>query len=261
MDPRDLGADALDPADRAWLERRSSLGPVLLGIGAIATAPFILGLLIGPLGLRAGIDCWRRGLRRPLVAAGIVLSAAGIVASVVSALLWGALLVTVLLGRSAMREAESWRGLSVPSAEVAVLASGSDGAAERIVPLAPEPGDARLAVLFVDTAFGPSGDALRNLLRAAALNPGCTVLVVDPLRPARAVDAFVRREVGTAAAAFLIAGESARLPDPLASVAGFPTLVVIGDDGRIEGAVVGVRSPEEFERLLAGPVQREGGGS
>lgn len=239
---------ALDPVDRAWLERRSSIGPLLLGIGAIATAPFVLGLLIGPLGLRAGIDSWRRGLHRPVVGVGIAFSLAGIVASVASALLWGALLVTVLLGRSAMREAESWRGRTVASADVFVL----DGGTERALPLEPKGEDARLAILFVDAAFGPSGDALRNLLQATALHPGCSVLVIDPLRPAAAVDAFARREIGTAVAALHVAGESTELPEPLDSVAGFPTLVILGSDRRIEGAVVGVRPLEEVERLVRG---------
>lgn len=246
--PADPDPRELDPVDRAWLERRSSLGPVLLGIGAIATAPFMLGLLIGPLGLRAGIDGWRRGLRRPVVAAGIALSLAGVVGSVASALLWGALLVTVLLGRSAMRETESWRGRTVERVEVAAV----EADVARTVPLEPRDGDERIAILFVDAAFGPSGEALRNLLHATALEAGCTVLVVDPLRPSRAVEAFVRREVGSASAALLIAGDSTPFPEPLDSVAGFPTLVVLDRERRIEAAVVGVRPLEEVERLVRG---------
>ncbi len=238
----------LDPADRAWLEQRSALGPILLGVGSIATAPFMLGLLVGPLGLRAGIDAWRRGLRRPLVAIGVSLSFVGVVASVASALLWGALLVSVLLGRSAMREAESWRGRTIGEATIAVV----DSESEREIPLEPQAGDTRIAILFVDAAFGPSGDALRNLLHATALHPGCTVVVIDPLRPAQAVAGFVRREVGTASAAFLIAGDSSALPEPLDGVAGFPTLVVVGRDRRVEAAVVGVRPLEEIERLVRG---------
>ncbi|MBI1302471.1 MAG: hypothetical protein GC172_01590 [Phycisphaera sp.] len=240
--------DDLDPIDRAWLERRSSIGPLILGIGSVATAPFLLGLLIGPLGLRAGIDAWRRGLRKPLVAIGISLSLAGVVASVVCAVVWGALLVSVLLGRSAMRETESWRGRTIERAEVAALLP--DG--EKTIALEPVDGDARLAILFVDAAFGPSGDALRNLLHATALQEGCTVLVIDPLRPAHAVEAFARREVGTASAAFLIAGESTALPEPLDSVAAFPTLVVLDRARRVEAAVVGVRPLEEVERLVRG---------
>ena len=251
--PADLDPADLAPVDRAWLERRSSLGPILLGIGAIATAPFMLGLLIGPLGLRAGIDSWRRGQRRPVVAAGIALSLAGVVGSVASALLWGALLVTVLLGRSAMRETESWRGRTLGKTEIAVVQSE----VAHTISLEPKEGDERLAILFVDAGFGPSGEALRNLLHATALHAGCTVLVIDPLRPTRAVEGFVRREVGSASAAFLIAGESASLPEPLDSVAGFPTLIVLDRERRVEAAVVGVRPLEEVERLVRG-VQRDG---
>lgn len=246
--PSDRDSAELDPVDRAWLERRSAVGPILLGIGAIATAPFMLGLLIGPLGLRAGIDGWRRGLRRPVVAAGIALSLAGVVGSVVSALLWGALLVTVLLGRSAMRETESWRGRTVERVEIAAV----EAEVARTFPLEPKGGDERLAILFVDAAFGPSGEALRNLLHATALEPGCTVLVIDPLRPSRAVEAFVSREIGSASAAFLIAGDPTPLPEPLDAVAGFPTLVVLDRERRIEAAVVGVRPLEEVERLVRG---------
>ena len=43
----------IDPVDAAWLHRRSSSGPLVLGVLGLLTAPILLGLLFASLGLSA----------------------------------------------------------------------------------------------------------------------------------------------------------------------------------------------------------------
>ena len=67
------------------------------------------------------------------------------------------------------------------------------------------------------------------------------------------------RESGTAATAataIAVAGRDATLPAPLASVAAFPTTVIMDREGRIEFALVGARGKEELERLFSGEAAR-----
>jgi hypothetical protein len=109
---------ALDPIDQEWLRRRSAAGPLAFGVIGLVTSPLLLGLAFGALGMRAGVDLWRHGTRRPVVAVGIGASFAAVVTSVIGALLWGSVLTTVLLGRDAMRETERWRGRTVEAVQV-----------------------------------------------------------------------------------------------------------------------------------------------
>ena len=81
--------ETLDPADIAWRQNRSAVAPLAFGVIGLALSPLLLGLIVGPLGMRAGIDLWRTGTRRPAVVLGVAASFLSIVVSVVAALLWG----------------------------------------------------------------------------------------------------------------------------------------------------------------------------
>ena len=245
----DVHTVALDPVDSAWLARRSALAPLVLGVIAMATSPIILGLLFGPLGMRSGIDLWRRGARNASTAAAVATSFAGIVLSVMSALVWGALLASVLLGRDAIRAAESWRGEEIRSTELASII----GTKSEVFDPARPGGDApRQVLLFVAVGFDPCADALRALSEAARMHPGLPIAIVDQEARAERVQEFVRGVIGAGAESFRCVGASASMPPPLDGLAAIPTLVVVARDGRIEKALVGAHPAADIERLLRG---------
>ncbi|MFM7051690.1 MAG: hypothetical protein ACKOYN_06110 [Planctomycetota bacterium] len=234
----------IDAVDRAWLARKATVGSVVLGALSIVTSPFALGLLFGALALRGSIDMRRRGIRGPLPPAGIALGFTGIVASVAFAVAWGSLLVGVLLGRDAMRQAEQWKGRTVEQRMVAV----DGGSAVSFALVADRSECARTALLFVDGVSAVTPDAIAAVAAAHALHPTCCVAIValdrDP--------AAVRAAMVAAGAALPLLAPDRPLPPPLDMVAAIPTLVVIGPDGRIETALVGVRPREDLELLFSG---------
>jgi len=238
-------ARELDPIDQEWLRRRSAAGPLAFGVIGLVTSPLLLGLAFGALGMRAGIDLWRQGTRRSIVALGIGASFAAVVLSIMGALLWGSVLTTVLLGRDAIRETERWRGRTLEAVEVATLLP--DGGAAAIT-LRATGGAPRLAMLFVRIDSTASTEAVRTLAAALGRHPGVPALLVDPLAPAEDVRTYARG-LGLAAAAV---GAGVPLPPPLDGVAAFPTLVVIDASGRIESAIVGGRTPADLNLLLGG---------
>lgn len=239
-------ATELDPIDQEWLRRRSALGPLAFGVIGLVTSPLLLGLAFGALGMRAGIDLWRQGTRRAVVVVGISASFVAVVTSIIAALLWGSVLTTVLLGRDAMRETERWRGRTIePVTVAAVSASGTD----TTVQLRPSGGAARTVLLFVRVDSETSQAAARALSDALARNPGVPSLLIDPLAPVDAVLRFARASGLDAT----VIGQESTLPEPLDSVAAFPTIVVIDAEGHIEAAIVGSRSPADLDPLLKGP--------
>lgn len=239
-------ATELDPIDQEWLRRRSALGPLAFGVIGLVTSPLLLGLAFGALGMRAGIDLWRQGTRRAVVVVGISASFVAVVTSIIAALLWGSVLTTVLLGRDAMRETERWRGRTIEP--VAVSAVTGSGAATTI-PLRPSGGAARTVLLFVRVDSETSHTAAQAVADALSRNPGIPSLLIDPLAPADAVLRFARASGLDAT----VIGQESTLPEPLDSVAAFPTIVVIDAEGRIEAAIVGSRSSADLDPLLKGP--------
>jgi hypothetical protein len=239
-------ATELDPIDQEWLRRRSALGPLAFGVIGLVTSPLLLGLAFGALGMRAGIDLWRQGTRRAVVVVGISASFVAVVTSIIAALLWGSVLTTVLLGRDAMRETERWRGRTIEP--VAVSAVTGSGAATTI-PLRPSGGAARTVLLFVRVDSETSHTAAQAVADALSRNPSIPSLLIDPLAPADAVLRFARASGLDAT----VIGQESTLPEPLDSVAAFPTIVVIDAEGRIEAAIVGSRSSADLDPLLKGP--------
>ena len=240
-------ATELDPIDQEWLRRRSALGPLAFGVIGLVTSPLLLGLAFGALGMRAGIDLWRQGTKRAVVVVGVSASFLAVVTSIIAALLWGSVLTTVLLGRDAMRETERWRGQTVEP--VAVSAMASSGTITT-VQLRASGGAARTVLLFVRVDSETSQAAARAVSEALARNPGVPSLLIDPLAPADSVLRFARASGLDDAT---VIGEESTLPEPLDSVAAFPTIVVIDSEGRIEAAIVGSRSAADLDPLLQGP--------
>lgn len=240
--PTDLDPATLDPADRAWLERRATVGSCVLGVVSIITSPFALGLLFGALALRGSIDMRRRGIRGALPVAGIVLGFVGTSASIAFAIVWGSLLVGVLLGRDAIRQTEQWRGRTLEATAIELRDGGTRGlGADGAV-------CDRTALIFVDAASPVAADALASAAAAALLHERCCVVVIDlsgdPDAAARALAA--------SGATLPVAVATQRLPAPLDAVAATPTTVVIDSARRIEAAVVGVRPREDLEKLFRG---------
>ena len=262
-EPRD---HELDPVDLAWLERRSSAGALTLGIVSILLSPLLLGLLFAPLGVRAAVDCLRRGARGPMLFMGFGLSVIGLLASVSSALLWGALLSGVLLGRDAIRSAEGLRGMSV---EPVVIVARFDGAQRGLLLSAPgEPADGSLATHpCVDATGGraerfalvvlrlgtqPSVDALRELAIASNRHPKIPFVFVDQELDAAAIEQIALRVGGAVRQRDWFVGRESTLPPPLDGIAATPTIVVVDIHGRIESALVGVYPASDLEKLFRG---------
>ncbi|MFM7135305.1 MAG: hypothetical protein ACKO0W_13435 [Planctomycetota bacterium] len=246
--------DELDPADRAWIAHRSSGGRLsaLLGSVGLLLSPIAVGAVFAALGLHVGLSRWRQGLRSAWVSLGIGLSALALASSVFAALLWGAQLFGILMGRSAMQEAQKWRGAPLPALSLPVLLE--DGPAT--VPLHPAAPVVRHALVFIDAEIDFSREAIASVLEAAAGHPDCRVTLVD----LRVEASRIRERLGTFPGVAIV-GRDAELPPPLDSVVAVPTLVVVGSDGRIEVALVGIRPREELERLLRGAPGPIGGGT
>lgn len=223
----------LHPDDAAWLQRRSAVAPLALGVIGLALSPLLIGLIMGPLGMRAGIDLWRSGARSATVMVGVAASFCAIVLSVIAALVWGSVLSTVLLGRDAMKVTEGWRGERVEPASA---------------PFVPSDGAERTLVLIATGGNEPCRLALAHAAEALAKHPSCRLVLVDAGDSAGLLE-------GEARAARLDAPVFTGLgaaPSPLSGAIAFPTTVVIDRAGRVESAVVGARPVAEIEKMLSG---------
>ena len=239
----EVDAEELDEVDLAWQRQRGKAAPLAFGVAGIALSPLLLGLILGPMAMRTGLDRWRSGLRRPVVAVGIASGFTAVVLSIVAALLWGSVLATVLLGRDALREAEKWRGQQVEAAEVATTVGAEPPAR---IALRPRAGDPRMILVAVDIGQGPSQELVRSLVERIPAT--LQVLLVDrggegaPLAPWAAENGL----------RLPVVPRDAVLPAPLDAIAALPMIVSIDADGRIEGALVGVRPAQELDALLGG---------
>ncbi len=164
----------------------------------LLTAPILLGLLFASLGLRSGLDQFRRGIRGVVPMLGVIVSATGLLVGVASALLWGALLSGVLLARDAMRTAEGWRGTTVEATAFPALHDGATTMLRLSIGDAPQPvstdaaasSDAaarpatvRRAIVFVRLGTVPSDDLLRELAGASLRHPEVPLVIVDAEQP------------------------------------------------------------------------------
>lgn len=241
--------EGLDPVDAAWLARKSPAAPIILGVLSIALSPLLLGLFFGPLGLRAGIDLRRRGVRGIGSVLAVATSAVGIVLSVTTALLWGALLSSVLLGRDAMRAAEQWRGREIASTTVAALVGGVPREIDLSRPSGTSP---RRAILIIDVGQPMCDLAVRSLSEVASDFPEVDVVVVSRDDDPRDVWSFVRLHGLESALRFTCVGALDALPPPLDQAAAIPTFLVVDQNGAIEQAIVGLHPADDLRKLMGG---------
>lgn len=236
--------EELSAEDRAWQARRSTIAPLVFGVIGMAASPLLLGLVCGPIGLRAGLDLWRAGTRTVSVVIGVAASLLAVVLSVVAAVLWGSIVAGVLLTRDALRETQRWIGQPVAAAEVDAL--GADGLGR--VQLATHDGDERLVLVFVAPDHPASNATLRMLADLLPKHPAVRVVAASSTHPA----ADVRRAILEAGLELPAIGRDSILPAPIDAVAIMPTIVVISRDGHIVAAAAGGRPPGELERMLGG---------
>jgi len=223
----------LHPEDAAWQQRKSALAPLALGVIGLALSPLLLGLILGPLGMRAGIDLWRSGARRTTVMVGIAASFSAVTLSVIAALVWGSVLSTVLLGRDAIRVTEGWRGERIEPAKA---------------PFAPSDGAERTLVIIGPGGNEPCRLALVHALEALAKHPSCRLVLVEAGEPAGLLEQDARAAELDAPVLFSLDAA----PRPLSGAIAFPTIAVIDRAGRVESAVVGARPSAEIEKMLSG---------
>jgi hypothetical protein len=192
--------------------------------------------------MRTGLDRWRDGLRRPVVIR-IASGFTAVVLSIVAALLWGSVLAAVLLGRDALREAEKWRQ-AVEAAEVATTVGAAPPAK---IALRPRAGDPRMILVAVDIGQGPSQELVRSLVREDPCDAAG-----PPRRPGRRRRSA--RPVGGGKRSPPSRGPARRGPSSRRSTRSpaLPMTISIDADGRIEGALVGVRPAQELDALLGG---------
>ncbi len=247
-EPSAIDQDAeLDPVDRAWQRSRYAGGSLVFGAIGILASPILLGLVLGPIGMRMGLDLWRSGTRRALVAAGIAASLAATALSMAAALAWGSLLSSILLGRDAMRETERWRGRQLDSALIEIREGGVDVSR----PLRPTAPSGRLVLLVVEIDTAPCRQALEAIADLLPMHPDAEFVVFAPSASDESLAGFLSTLPAFRSALPGYAGATP-LPQPLDGIAAFPTTIVIDGEGVIEAAVVGARTKDDWSRLLGG---------
>lgn len=223
----------LHPDDAAWLQRKSTVAPLALGVIGLALSPLLLGLILGPLGMRAGIDLWRSGARSATVMVGVAASFCAVILSVIAALVWGSVVSTVLLGRDAMKVTEGWRGERIEPATA---------------PFVPADGAERILVVIASGGNEPCRLALTHAAEALAKHPSCRLVLID----AGDAAGLLEREARAARLDAPVITALSAAPSPLSGAIAFPTTVVIDRAGRVESAVVGARPAAEIEKMLSG---------
>lgn len=219
---------------------RASLG---FGLAGLVLSPLIVGFVPAAIGLRAGLDVLvRRGGARATAFLGCTISTVAGLVSIAAAITLGAVVMTMLLARSAARQAEEWSGRRVGSFEI-VLADGRSLGREELAG----------KTLFLDyfSPAAPPCPANAARLEAFARGHPDSVVVVGlapELDPEEAL-AWARGQGVT----YPIAAGCDEWPDPLATVAARPTLVAIAPNGIITRASLGPIEEGQLEAILALP--------
>jgi hypothetical protein len=223
-------------------ERRLARASLGFGLAGLVLAPLVVGFVPAAIGLRAGLDnLARRGGSRATALVGAAISTLAAAISVAAAITLGMVVMTMLLSRSAARQAEEWAGRRVAGFEIELADGGSLGRAE----LAGK----TLFIEYFSPAAPPSAANLARLEAFAAARPEVVVVGVAPeLDPAEAL-AWARARGAT----YPIAAGCATWPDPLVTVAPRPALVVVSPSGVIKRAALGPLEEGQLEALLALP--------
>lgn len=223
-------------------ERRLARASLGFGLAGLVLSPLIVGFVPAAIGLRAGIDVLlRRGGARAAAIAGCAISAVAGLVSVAAAIALGAIVMTMLLARSAARQAEEWAGRRVTGFEITLAGGGSLGRDE----LAGR-------TLFLDyfaPAAPPTAANAARLEAFARMHPEAIVVGVAPEMTAEEALAWARGHGVT----YPIAAGCAGWPDPLATVAARPTLIAIAPNGLIKRASLGPLEDGQLEAILALP--------
>ena len=226
----------------------------IAGIASIALAPIVLGLFSAALGLHGARTHLRfREGSRGLAWFGAISSALGAILSASAALVWGSVLMTVLLQRSAVHQAQGWEGTSAGTWSLRDV----NGVEHQSATLAGR-------IIFIDcfAPLPPCDVTTKALASFAAARTDVVVLswsadadVTEAQRYAR--DCGVQHP--------LIVGAQS-MPEPFSLIAAKPTLVVIDADGIIRNVVLGRYDQHDLAKLLDAanaprvvPTQRNGG--
>lgn len=223
-------------------ERRLARASLGFGLAGLVLSPIIVGFIPAAIGLRAGLDLLaRRGGARLAAIAGCVVSGVAGLVSIAAAITLGAIVMTMLLARSAARQAEEWPGRRIGSFEIALADGGSLGRDE----LAGK-------TLFLDFFAPGSPPCAANIARLEAFARGRSDVVVVGVAPELAPEDALRwaRDHG---ATYPIAAGCDAWPDPLATVAARPTLIAIAPSGIITRASLGPLEDGQLEAILALP--------
>jgi hypothetical protein len=223
-------------------ERRLARASLGFGLAGLVLAPLIIGFVPAAIGFRAGLDnLARRGGARAAALAGMAISAIAGLVAVAAAITLGMVVMTMLLSRSAARQAEEWAGRRVTAFDIALADGGSLGRGE----LAGK----TIFLAYFSPAAPPCAANVTRLEAFAAAHPSAIVVGVAPeLEPAAAL-AWARERGAT----YPIAAGCAEWPDPLATVAARPALVAIAPNGVIKRATLGPLEDGQLEALLVLP--------
>lgn len=224
------------------IERRLARASLGFGFAGLVLAPIVVGFIPAAIGLRAGIDnLARRGGARSAALLGTIVSAIAGLIAVAAAIALGMVVMTMLLSRSAARQAEEWAGRRVTAFDIALADGGSLGREE----LAGK----TLFLQYFSPASPPCAGNAARLEAFARSHPDAMVVAVAPeLDPGAALD-WARGHGVT----YPIAAGCSEWPDPLATVAARPTLVTIAPSGVIKRASLGPIEDGQLEVLLALP--------
>ena len=225
------------------VERRLARASLGFGVAGLLLSPVLVGFIPAAIGLRAGLDLLgRRGGARAAGIVGTAVSAAGAFVSIAAAIVLGMVVMTMLLSRSAARQAEGWAGRTVTGLEIE-LAEGGRLGREAMA-------GKTLFLDYFSPAAPPCAANVARLEAFAAAHPEAVVVVgVAPeLDPAAAL-AWARAKGAT----YPIAAGCEGWPDPLATAAARPALIVIAPNGTIKRASLGPIEDGQLESLLALP--------
>lgn len=236
-DPASPPADDRDEA--ALRDPRMARTALIAGVASVVTAPAVIGLIPAAIGLQSGLSHLRhRRGARVRAWLGLGLSTLGALGSALAAVAFGSVLMSVLLQRSAVHQAQGWIG---GTAEPWTFV-GADG-----TPIA---SDALVGSTVLVDVFSPHSPMCartsRTIAAFAAARDDVTVISWSPEASPQAM-AFARECGATHAVA--VGPQEVGFPFDL--IAAKPTLIVLDGDGVVRAAVLGAYDERGLESLVA----------
>ncbi|MDZ4829653.1 MAG: hypothetical protein SGJ09_05570 [Phycisphaerae bacterium] len=226
--------------DRATLSSpRMARTSAIAGVASILLAPIVVGFLLAAIGLHSAITHLRfRERSRSLAWFGIVASAVGALASAGAAVLWGSVLMTVLLQRSAIHQAQTWEGTTAGNWSLTDL-DGETHTSSAV----------KGRIVFID-CFAPSSPSSSRTTPAlasfAAAHSEIFALSWGP-----DVDATAALDFASASGVrHAVAVGAQSMPVPFSEIAAKPTLLVIDAEGIIRNVVLGRYDEKDLVKLF-----------